>query len=166
MSRHIFHHLINIYLNNGGLQMSMFLDRFNNLVKLKGITINQALIDIGLNTSSFVNWKQRGTVPSGETLIKIADYFKVSVDYLLGQSDNPGLLESPDFWNELVKKRIQDEELIASLGKSVELLEYFKSSEHIAMVNKYLEAMNAIPESERQSLFDYLDFLRNKYNKS
>jgi len=38
--------------------------------------------EIGLNNSSPTAWK-RGAIPKGETLQKIANYFGVSVDYLL-----------------------------------------------------------------------------------
>ena len=34
-------------------------------------------------------WKTEGTLPNGETLIKIADYLDVSIDYLVGRTDKP-----------------------------------------------------------------------------
>ena len=37
-----------------------------------------------LSKNSFVNWSGRGTIPSGETVAKIAKYFNVSVNFLLG----------------------------------------------------------------------------------
>lgn len=40
---------------------------------------------MGLSRTSVVKWKA-GSVPTGATLNKIADYFSVSVDYLLGNS--------------------------------------------------------------------------------
>ncbi|MCR4719205.1 MAG: helix-turn-helix domain-containing protein [Firmicutes bacterium] len=63
----------------------MFLQRLNNLISEKGITRNKLLLDLQLGKKSFVNWEQRSTIPSGETLLKIANYFGVSVDYLLGR---------------------------------------------------------------------------------
>jgi len=65
----------------------MFLQRLNNLILSKKITKNKMLTDLGLSKNSFVDWKQRGTIPNGETLKKIADYFGVSVDYLLGKEN-------------------------------------------------------------------------------
>lgn len=67
----------------------MFLQRVTELIDSRGITRNRLLTDIGLNKNSFVAWENRGTVPSGNTLTKIADYFHVSTDYLLGRTDDP-----------------------------------------------------------------------------
>ncbi len=40
-------------------------------------------LQIGKN--QFKYWKDKGNIPNGETLIALADYFHVSVDYLLGR---------------------------------------------------------------------------------
>ena len=51
---------------------------------------------------SITNWK-KGTVPNGKTLQKIADYFNVSVDYLLtGQKETP-TAESDERKKELIE---------------------------------------------------------------
>lgn len=41
---------------------------------------------IGLSTAICTRWKN-GTVPNADILLKISDYFDVSVDYLLGKTD-------------------------------------------------------------------------------
>ncbi len=55
----------------------------------KGVTIAQMLKDLHLGQGTFSTWKKRGTTPSGEHLSKIADYFGVTVDYLLGKAAKP-----------------------------------------------------------------------------
>lgn len=65
--------------------MSSFLDNVTALIKEKGITKNRMLTDLKLSRNSFVAWKNRGTIPSAETVSAIADYFDVPVDYLLGR---------------------------------------------------------------------------------
>ena len=42
-------------------------------------------IDLGLATNAMSEWKNGRIKPSIETLEKIADYFDVSTDYLLGR---------------------------------------------------------------------------------
>jgi transcriptional regulator with XRE-family HTH domain len=37
---------------------------------------------------SFVNGIKRGSMPAADKLAKFADYFDVSVDYLLGRTEN------------------------------------------------------------------------------
>lgn len=66
-----------------------FLERILNLIENNNITKNKLLTDLKLSKNSFVDWANRGTIPSGDVLSKIADYFSVSVDYLLGRTDNP-----------------------------------------------------------------------------
>lgn len=60
-----------------------FVERLQSLVEQKGITRNKLLVDLNLGKNSFINWESRGTIPNGETLSKIAQYFNVSIDYLL-----------------------------------------------------------------------------------
>ena len=62
----------------------MFFENLEKLIEEKKVTKNKVLADLGLNKSSMLNWKTRGNIPDGETLIKLANYFDVSVDYLLG----------------------------------------------------------------------------------
>ena len=84
----------------------MFIERLNNLLNEKKVTKNKFLSDIGLNKSSLINWSQRGTIPSGEILLKIANYFDVSVDYLLGKTDikkdKPAAV-SDEAWDAILK---------------------------------------------------------------
>ena len=69
--------------------MNAFLDNLLLLLSQKRISKNKMLTDLKLGKNSFVNWEKRGTIPSGDTLYKIAEYFNVSIDYLMGRTDNP-----------------------------------------------------------------------------
>lgn len=64
-----------------------FTERVLKLIERDGITKNKMLTDLKLAKGSFGNWQERGTIPNGETLSKIADYFGVTIDYLLGATD-------------------------------------------------------------------------------
>lgn len=68
----------------------MFYDIYVDLCKQKGISLSKAAETIGLSRTSVVKWKN-GTVPSGATLNALAQFFDISVDYLLGneQKENP-----------------------------------------------------------------------------
>ena len=74
----------------------MFLKRVSELIKMNNITKNHLLKEIGLSSSSFLDWERRGTTPSGEIIAKIAKYFNVQTDYLLGLTDNPHPLIIPE----------------------------------------------------------------------
>lgn len=59
---------------------------FNNLTELchqKGISITQLALVLNISRSNVTNWKN-GSVPKSDKIQKIAEYFNVSTDYLLG----------------------------------------------------------------------------------
>ena len=63
----------------------MFYDIFVTLCRGQGISPSKAAEAVGLSRTSVVKWKN-GSVPSGATAQKIAAYFDVSVDFLLGDA--------------------------------------------------------------------------------
>lgn len=64
----------------------MFLERLLELCNEKGTTITKTLKSIGLTASKGTAWRD-GSVPNGIILSKLAAYFGVSTDYLLGETD-------------------------------------------------------------------------------
>ncbi|MCL2696595.1 MAG: helix-turn-helix domain-containing protein [Oscillospiraceae bacterium] len=67
----------------------MFTDVFVHLMQSRNISSYKLTKDTGIDNGLISKWKNAKYVPSAEMLIKIADYFDVSVDYLLGRTDNP-----------------------------------------------------------------------------
>ncbi len=63
----------------------MFYDVFCELCKNKGMSPNKAAEEIGLSNSITTKWKKTGATPGGETLQRVAMYFAVTTDYLLGK---------------------------------------------------------------------------------
>ena len=64
----------------------MFFNRFKALCDEKNISVYRACTDIGLNRSAVAKWKSGGS-PNGTTAAKLAEYFGVTTDYLLEQTD-------------------------------------------------------------------------------
>ena len=69
---------------------SVFFERFSALCKDNHVSPNSVAREIGASSGSVTAWKQ-GTEPRNATLTKIADYFDVSTDYLLGKDKAPVL---------------------------------------------------------------------------
>lgn len=65
-----------------------FIDRVTELRKEKGVSEKQVLLDCGLSKNSFGNWK-KNIIPMPATQQLLARYFGVSVDYLMGKTNNP-----------------------------------------------------------------------------
>ena len=56
-----------------------------DLAKEKGISIRQLEINFGYSNGYIGSWKRQ--TPNSNELSRLADYFDVSVDYLLGRTD-------------------------------------------------------------------------------
>ena len=65
----------------------MFFDIFTDLCKEKGVSRTKAAEEIGLSNSITTKWKKTGATPGGDTLEKVAAYFGVTIDRLLGKEE-------------------------------------------------------------------------------
>ena len=63
--------------------------RIKLLRKEKHVTQKQLADIIGVQEVSFQRYEYGTARPSLDKLIALADYFNVSLDYLVGRSDNP-----------------------------------------------------------------------------
>lgn len=74
-----------IYNNiNSGVTMY---ERFVELLQEKGITSYRVSKETGVTQTTLSDWKTGRATPKTATLQKIADYFNVSLDWLVGKSD-------------------------------------------------------------------------------
>lgn len=67
----------------------VFYDLYLELCKERNVSPTRAAIEMGISKATPTTWKKRGLTPQGETLNKIAAYFGVSTDYLLGNVSEP-----------------------------------------------------------------------------
>jgi transcriptional regulator with XRE-family HTH domain len=65
----------------------VFFNRFRALCEQNHVSVYRACTDIGLNRSAVAKWKNGGK-PNGSTAARLAEYFGVTTDYLLGQSED------------------------------------------------------------------------------
>jgi len=112
----------------------MFYERLTKLCGDKGITVSALLSQLKMSTGNNKKWKD-GITPSYEALQKIADYFNVSVDYLLGRDE--------------IKNRSVSEE-IERIMKLMEDSEDFK---------KYVEVYLQLSPEGRKKLGAFLDLV-------
>lgn len=67
--------------------MSTLLDRMKYIMEKEGIKPKQVVTELGISNSSFTDWGKGKGSPSISTLVKFADYFHVSLDYLVRGED-------------------------------------------------------------------------------
>ena len=84
----------------------MFYETFCRLCQIHSLTPSGAAAKIGFNRASVTMWKNTGKAPKQELLIKIADFFGVTTDYLLGY-DIQANIDSLEFQISQLKEEIR-----------------------------------------------------------
>lgn len=74
----------------------MFFNNFKALCESKGKSMSAVAIELKIPKSSVTTWKKNNFIPRADTLTKIADYFNVSTDYLLGNEQKEKSLSEED----------------------------------------------------------------------
>lgn len=107
-------------------------ERIKELAKQQGISLSKLNDAAGLGTNSIYHWKTK--TPSTESLSKVADALHVSVDYLLGNTDNPSPTRSPDKAPAKVdlKKEIQKSDVLSWGGREI-------SNEELEFIRRILD---------------------------
>ncbi|MEF9983748.1 MAG: helix-turn-helix transcriptional regulator [Oscillospiraceae bacterium] len=66
-----------------------FAERLKTLRQSKNLTLEKLGSEINSTKATIGNFENGNKKPSLDALIKIANYFEVSLDYLVGRSDDP-----------------------------------------------------------------------------
>lgn len=117
----------------------MFGDRIKSLREQRGKTQKQLADIIGVTPAAIGLYEQNRRTPDAETLKKLANYFDVSIDYLLCYTD------IKNSYKEKIKKLIDENATIAA-----------------HRIDGYDDEL---PEEAKQQLMDYIEFLKQKYKK-
>ena len=103
--------------------ISEFYKRLRDLCEERKMTVNELVKILNLSSGSPTAWKS-GTIPRNATLIKIADYFGITTDYLLGNkavdtasSRNHDILDDVDvaFYGEFRELTEDDKETVRDM---------------------------------------------------
>lgn len=108
-------------------------DRVKKLANKQQISIVELEERLGFGRNSLYSWKRK--TPNGESLQKVADFFNVSTDYLLGRTDNPAPLSA----DEAFQAFINDPEL-----------------------NHWYKTLPGSDEEDLQELREFWDYLQSK----
>lgn len=107
----------------------MFYDRLLELCQENNKKITPVVRELGLSTGGISKWRN-GATPDGKTLKKVAEYFQVSVDHLMGENDKKERLTEP------VKDAREDE--VHAIKKILDNL----TREELKNVLSYAEFLN------------------------
>ncbi len=112
----------------GNVDMNAF-DRLKNLCDEQGISVNTLEERLEIGRNSLYSWKKN--IPKGTNLIKVADYFNVSTDYLLGRTDKKRYYDLTDKderdietqLEEMIKNMSSDSGFAAADGSTLDELD-------------------------------------------
>ncbi|WP_167628971.1 helix-turn-helix domain-containing protein [Listeria valentina] len=62
-------------------------DRVKKLADQRKLSLKELALKLNMGSNIIYKWKTQ--IPTTENLQKVADYFNVSTDYLLGRTDDP-----------------------------------------------------------------------------
>ena len=101
-------------------------ERIKKLAKQKGKTLQQVAKELKYGENYFYSLNA-GKQPTAEKLQEIADYFDISVDYLLGRTDNSKPLEkngniSPEYFTiqqKLIKLTQKDQQRLLKIMEAI-----------------------------------------------
>lgn len=120
------------------------LTRIVKLRNEKHITQEELSKNIGINRSTLAMYETNKTEPNLETLIKLADYFQVSVDYLIGH-DN-AIMKRP--YSEIAENFIKEfqelfsEERFINIAKLYKRMDFFQRDAIFTLILGYARGKN------------------------
>ena len=101
-----------------GFEMATFATRIKEQRLKKGLSQPQLAEDIGLTKQTISLWERGVRRPDFDTMVRLGDFFGVSVSYPVGQSDDPNVSAETAVW-------LGDEDVIGeieSLGSQLSQL--------------------------------------------
>lgn len=110
----------------------MLSSRLKHLRKINNKTQKQVADFIGITRPAFTAYEIGKREPDNKILQKIADYFEVTTDYLLGRSNEPELTEIED------KERDSEVERLLKIIESLPEDKRKKIEEDISKYGQYL----------------------------
>lgn len=125
-----------------GIVSKVFADNLQDLIAESGKPLNQLAKEIGISAGALSNYQNDSAAAGMEAITKIANYFRVSVDWLLGRS--PTRSPNPTL-----------QEVCAYTGLSEKAVDYFHAwtMPDLEVGPSYLFFLNRLIESSEFDIF-------------
>ena len=123
----------------------MFSNRLIELRLQKGLTIKEVAQALGVPYTTYNSYEKNTREPNSESLIKISDFFNVSIDYLLGRTT----VKTRD-------KKVKTVNDVTGLSE--------RAIEHLCFMKQFASDENSVKEKSTPTSLDILnDFIENPY---
>ncbi len=126
-------------------------NRIGELISLSDKTLKEISKEVNINYETLSAYKRQIRHPKKDNTKKLADYFGVSIPYLLGLDDSPTLID-PGTTKEVMKGFYK----IITKGTNIEnkITKWTPFGDELALILKELNQSN--------QLADYIDFIASK----
>lgn len=148
---------------------SLFSSRLRKLIKDENISMQTLSSEIGVSRQAISQYCDGSTVPNADKLLKIAEYFNVSLDYLVGRTD---VFTTDKDIQYICKYTGLNENTVKTLNNSLDQKNVFASTEWNDWGDDYIynfsEMVNLMFSDYSflclfcSNLMNYLDEQRNK----
>jgi len=132
-----------------------FKDRLKLLRTMKELSFSQLATEFKKTEAAIRSWELGRNKPDADTLIKLSEYFDVSVDYLLGLSDYFG---KDDFQSAVNRAN--------ELTKNIENLQRGEAEMFVEILNWCLETLansSTVNKDKYNNIFNCLIYIINSY---
>lgn len=101
----------------------MFFDKLTALCRDRGMSVTKACGEAGISSTMVSRWKNGGTFPSNNALLKLCNYFGVPLDYFDEEKpSNAGVDDVPLFTDDGTASLTLSAELLQDLATTPNLL--------------------------------------------
>lgn len=129
---------------------------FQSLVKDSKLSLKEISEITGIGYSTLGNYNQGSRTPNAKNAQILADYFGVSIPYLLGLDDNPNLVD-PGAPKEILNKKEELNQLMEAIVKTKALDGYLQ---FLCYKDYSSESVSRLT----QLIYDCLDKERSNFN--
>ena len=119
----------------------MFSQRLKYLRTEKKLTQNDMAELLGITRQGYAKYENGSGEPDINSIDKLANYFNVTTDYLLGRSD----IKNPE---EITYASIKNDEYAALTPYQKEVMDFFMNSESLSFHDKPENLLDALEEFE------------------
>jgi transcriptional regulator with XRE-family HTH domain len=104
----------------GNHNMTKYGDRIAHLRERSTLTQEELANKLGISRASLSHYETSRREPDYDTINKIASFFKVSIDYLLGRSDHPDQVLDDDVRDFVDNLELSDEKILEKFALTVD----------------------------------------------